>query len=116
MEGNKTNDKSDQKIQKKSEKDRNGIIGGLVFGMILLFATYQILAKHSDDIKVAGCWAHARRKFAVLIKSVRKGVALTPAQKVAVEAVQRIDAMCHLDNSYKGSRPFQVLCKRLKLI
>ena len=49
MEGNKTNDKSDQKIQKKSEKDRNGIIGGLVFGMILLFATYQIQNKFLES-------------------------------------------------------------------
>ena len=26
--------KSEQKVQKKSEKDRNGIIGGLVFGVV----------------------------------------------------------------------------------
>ncbi len=76
------------------------------------YQPYHTLAKHSDDIKVAGCWAHARRKFAVLIKSVRKGVALTPAQKVAVEAVQRIDAMYHLDNSYKGSPAEEILDNR----
>ena len=35
--------------QKKSEKDRNGIIGGLVFGMILLFATYQIQNKFLES-------------------------------------------------------------------
>lgn len=29
------------KAQKKSEKDRNGMIGGLAFGIILLFITYQ---------------------------------------------------------------------------
>ncbi|WP_405560159.1 hypothetical protein ACIRUI_13430 [Roseburia faecis] len=30
---------------------------------------------------------------------MRKGAALTPTQKVAAEAVQRIDAMYHLENS-----------------
>ncbi len=37
--------KTEQKEQKKSEKDRNGIIGGLVFGAIAVFATYQIYDK-----------------------------------------------------------------------
>ena len=33
---------NEQKVQKKSEKDKNGVIGGVVFGIILLFLTYQI--------------------------------------------------------------------------
>lgn len=37
--------RADQKVQKKSEKDRNGIIGGLVFGVILVFLAYQIYDK-----------------------------------------------------------------------
>lgn len=37
---------------------------------------------------------------------------LTPVQKVAVEAVQRIDAMYHLDNSYKGSPAEEILNNR----
>lgn len=37
--------KTEKKEQKKSEKDRNGIIGGLVFGAIAVFATYQIYDK-----------------------------------------------------------------------
>lgn len=41
----KMDDRIKQKVQKKSEKDRNGIIGGLVFGLILLFLTYQIYDK-----------------------------------------------------------------------
>lgn len=31
--------------QKKSERDRNGIFGGLVFGIILVFLTFQIYTK-----------------------------------------------------------------------
>lgn len=37
--------KTEKKEQKKSEKDRNGIIGGLVFGAIAVFVTYQIYDK-----------------------------------------------------------------------
>ena len=40
--------KNEQKIQKKSEKDRNGIIGGLVFGILLAFLAYQIYEKMFD--------------------------------------------------------------------
>ena len=37
--------KTTQKEKKKSEKDKNGIIGGLVFGATAVFATYQIYDK-----------------------------------------------------------------------
>ena len=37
--------KTTQKEQKKSEKDKNGIRGGLVFGAMAVFATYQIYDK-----------------------------------------------------------------------
>lgn len=40
--------KVEQKVQKKSEKDRNGIISGLVFGCILVFLAYQIYDKIFD--------------------------------------------------------------------
>ncbi len=40
--------KAEQKVQKKSEKDRNGIIGGLVFGILLAFLAYQIYDKIFD--------------------------------------------------------------------
>jgi hypothetical protein len=39
---NSGNNANVQKVQRKSEKDRNGIIGGLVFGLIFMFLTYQI--------------------------------------------------------------------------
>ena len=36
------NSKVEDRIQKKSEKDRNGVIGGLVFGIFFAFLAYQI--------------------------------------------------------------------------
>ena len=42
---NNKNNSSEKKQQNKSEKDRNGVIGGLVFGLILAFLAYQIYIK-----------------------------------------------------------------------
>lgn len=67
------------------------------------YQPYHTLMKNSDTIRVSGCWSHARRKFAEIVKAAAKGAALTPAQTVAAEAVKRIDAMYHLDNKYKNS-------------
>ncbi len=67
------------------------------------YQPYHTLMKKDDEIKVAGCWAHARRKFAEIIKAVKKGDSLTPAQNTAAEAVHRIDMIYHLDNAFKES-------------
>lgn len=67
------------------------------------YQPYHTLMKKSGRIQVAGCYAHARRKFAKIIKAVKKGTSLTPDHAVAAETVKRIDAMYHLDNMYKES-------------
>ena len=67
------------------------------------YQPYHTLSKKEESIRVAGCWAHARRKYAEIIKTVKKGAHLSPVQEVAAEAVKRIDAMYHLDNKFKES-------------
>lgn len=67
------------------------------------YQPYHTLMNKSQTIRVAGCWAHARRKFAEIIKAVKKGETLTPAQAIAAEAVKRIDMIYHLDNAFKKS-------------
>ena len=67
------------------------------------YQPYHTLMKHSDEIRVAGCWAHSRRKYAEIVKAWKKGSPMTPAQTIAAEAVKRIDAMYHLDNKFKES-------------
>ncbi|MQN01325.1 MAG: hypothetical protein FRC54_05210 [bacterium LCO1.1] len=42
--------------------------------------------KNSNDITVAGCYSHVRRKFAEIVRC-KKGEKLTPAQEIAAEAV-----------------------------
>ena len=67
------------------------------------YQPYHTLMNKSDEIKVAGCWTHARRKYVEVVKSVKKGASLTPAQQVAAEAVRRIDMIYHIDNAFKKS-------------
>ncbi|HAP04046.1 MAG TPA: IS66 family transposase [Lachnospiraceae bacterium] len=67
------------------------------------YQPYHTIMKNSNDITVAGCYSHVRRKFAEIVKAVRKGEKLTPAQEIAAEAVKRIDALYHLDNKFKDS-------------
>ena len=64
------------------------------------YQPYHSIMKKSDTIRVAGCWAHARRKYAEIIKTVKKGDALTPGQSIAAEAVRRIDMMYHVDHAF----------------
>ena len=43
------------------------------------YQPYHTLIKKDGELKVAGYWAHARRKFAEIIKATRKGHTLAPA-------------------------------------
>ena len=80
------------------------------------YQPYHTLMKKSDRIQVAGCYAHARRKFTEIIKVVKKNTPLTPGQAVAAEAVKRIDAMYHLDNMYKESSAKERLDNRQRSV
>ena len=68
------------------------------------YQVYHTMAnEHPDDLKVAGCWVHARRKYAEIIKAAGKNGPTTPSQKIAAEAVGRIAAIYHVDNMYKNA-------------
>lgn len=51
-----------------------------------------------DELIVAGCWAHLKRKFAEIIKSMGEKAA---RGSVAEEGNKRIAAIYHVDNMYK---------------
>lgn len=80
------------------------------------YQPYHTLMKKSHTIQVAGCWAHVRRKFAEIVKYVKKGESLTPTQTPAAEAVKRSDAMYHLDNKYKESSAKERLDNRQRFV
>ena len=61
------------------------------------YQVYHKLSKERQDLKVAGCWIHARRPFADFIKSV--GLS-TAKGSIAQEAYDMITEMLHIDNGF----------------
>ena len=65
------------------------------------YQVYHTLAEERpDELKAAGCWAHAKRKFAEIVKSTGTK---TANGTIADKANRRIAAIYHVDNMYKGS-------------
>ena len=62
-----------------------------------VYQVYHKLADEREDLKVAGCWIHARRPFADFIKSV--GLK-TAKGTVAQEAYDMITDILHTDNEF----------------
>lgn len=61
------------------------------------YQVYHKLEKEREDLKVAGCWIHARRPFADFIKSV----GLTAAKgSITQEAYDMITEMLRIDNTF----------------
>ena len=63
-----------------------------------VYHTYE--KRRHGELKVAGCWAHARRKFAELVKSLD---AKDAKAVIAADAVKRIQAIYHVDNMMKDA-------------
>jgi transposase len=61
------------------------------------YQVYHQLGKERADLKIAGCWIHARRPYAEFIKSV----GLTAARgSIAQEAYDKITEIMHIDNGF----------------
>ena len=61
------------------------------------YQVYHKLGKERPDLKIAGCWIHARRLFADFIKSVGLSAA---KGSVAQNAYDKISEMLHIDNDF----------------
>ena len=61
------------------------------------YQVYHKLAKECQDLKVAGCWIHARRPFAEFINSVGQD---TAKGSIAQEAYSIIMEIMHIDNTF----------------
>lgn len=61
------------------------------------YQVYHKLAKERRDLKVAGCWVHARRPFAEFIKSVGQDAS---KGSIAQEAYSLITEIMHIDNTF----------------
>ena len=60
---------------------------------------HTVSGERGDTLKVAGCWAHVKRRFANQVKSM--GVK-TAYGTIADEGNKRIAAIYHVDNMYKS--------------
>ena len=74
---------------------------------------YRVYHKLADDsegeLVVAGCWVHAKRKFAEIVKAISPGsTAYAPAE----EAVRRISTIYHVDNMTKGKSAEEIRMHR----
>lgn len=61
------------------------------------YQVYHKLGNEREDLKIAGCWIHARRYFADFIKSMGKD---TARGTIAMEAYERITDILHTDNGF----------------
>jgi transposase len=64
---------------------------------------YQVYHKLPDAITIVGCWVHARRKFADIVKITKDG---ERANGVPMQAIRRIDKLFKLESEWSSeNRP-----------
>lgn len=81
------------------------------------YESYHTLAKkRPNDLKISGCWAHARRRYAEIVKAAGKNTPLTPMQQIADEAVARIAAIYNSDNKSKELSEEERMNNRQKVV
>ncbi len=64
------------------------------------YQVYHTIAKERKDLKIAGCWAHARRKFADAVKAMKGIPEESKKGSDAYKALQIIQSMYLYENSY----------------
>ena len=64
------------------------------------FSGYKALSNKNGSIKLAGCWAHARRKFSDAVKASQE--TKTPERsQLATDALQMIAAISHAEENFR---------------
>lgn len=61
-----------------------------------------LLAKEKGDLTVAGCWAHARRRYEEAVKALP---AKSRKNSLAWQALEQINMIYHVDNTLKELTP-----------
>ena len=73
------------------------------------YQVYHTIDDEREDIQVAGCWTHAKRPFANLVKALGK---TGSKGSVAKEAVRMIDTFYHYEKRFKDMPPDERLKAR----
>lgn len=99
---------------RKTENPREFLKG---YKGVLLTDGYQVYhtlkKENPDTLKVAGCWVHAKRKFAEIIKGVGEKKAVGT---IAYEGNQRIATIIYVNNMAKGKSGKEVLAHRQRSV
>lgn len=77
------------------------------------YQVYHTIADEREDLKIAGCWAHARRGFADVIKASPSGDPNTK-DSIAYKALKIIQTMYRIEKSYAGKTSEERLEARQK--
>lgn len=67
------------------------------------YQVYHSLEEKREDLNVAGCWSHARRKFAEVVKTFKSRN--TATKTLANTALKQIQAMYRIEESLSGLNP-----------
>mgnify|MGYP002857279696 CR=1 FL=1 len=79
------------------------------------YSGYHSLDRQREDIRVANCWAHARRSFADAVKLLKKkgGPAKQAVKKsIAYQALERISSLYALEEEWKALSPEERYTRR----
>lgn len=99
---------------RKTENPREFLKG---YNGILLTDGYQVYhtlkKENPDKLTVAGCWVHAKRKYAEIIKAVGEKKAVGT---IAYEGNQKIAAITYVNNMVKGKSGKVVLDHRQSVV
>lgn len=74
------------------------------------YSAYEKLDREEETLKFAGCWAHARRRFAEACKVCKNPSSLKGT--IAAEALERIAEIYKRENEYSQLSPDERLRKR----
>lgn len=80
------------------------------------YQVYHTIAKERQNLKIAGCWTHARRKFADAVKAMNGIPEEEKHGSIAYKALQIIQSMYLYERSYAGMAAQDRLLARRKNI
>lgn len=66
------------------------------------YQVYHTLEKEREDLKIAGCWAHSRRRYDEAVKALPKA---TQKKALAYLALKQIQAIYREENKLCGMKP-----------
>lgn len=73
------------------------------------YQVYHTIEKEREDLKIAGCWAHCRRRYDEALKAMSKG---SQKESLAYKALVMIQAIYDEDNKLKELPPEERLSRR----